>query len=71
VEKVEMPLARRVVSRLGRHEFLTVKVSEGAAMPVFKSSGAITSLAHADGYIEVPINVDLVEKGEMVEVKLF
>jgi molybdopterin molybdotransferase len=39
--------------------------------PVFKESGAITSMADAEGYIEIPANVDLVEKGEVVEVLLF
>jgi len=71
IQKIKMPLAKRVVSRLGRHEFLTIKLSEGAVIPVFKGSGAITSLAYADGYIEIPINVDLIEKGEIVEVKFF
>jgi len=41
------------------------------AVPAYKESGAITSMAHADGYIEIPANVDLVEKGEQVRVVLF
>jgi len=28
-------------------------------------------MANADGYIEIPENVDLIEKDENVEVKLF
>lgn len=64
-------LARRVASRLGRVQFLTVKLVSGEAEPVFKESGAITSLAAADGYIVVPDNVELLEKGEEVEVVLF
>jgi len=28
-------------------------------------------MAHADGYIQIPANVDLVEKGETVHVVLF
>jgi len=28
-------------------------------------------MADAEGYIEIPANVDLVEKGEVVEVLLF
>ncbi|MHA1278228.1 MAG: hypothetical protein ACTSQ8_13650 [Candidatus Helarchaeota archaeon] len=46
-------------------------VKEGEAIPAFKESGAITSMAWADGYIEIPYNVDLIEKGEEVEVVLF
>jgi molybdopterin molybdotransferase len=68
---VRAKLARRVASRLGRVQFLTVKLVSGEAEPVFKESGAITSLAAADGYIVVPDNVELVEKGEEVEVVLF
>ena len=40
-------------------------------MPAFKASGDITSMSHADGYIEIPANVDIVEAGQLVEVKLF
>jgi len=68
---VRARLSRRVASRLGRVQFLTVKLVSGEAEPVFKESGAITSLAAADGYIVVPDNVELLEKGEEVEVVLF
>ena len=68
---VSAKLSRRVVSTLGRHQFLTVTIEKGTAIPVFKESGAITSIANAVGYIEIPENVDLVEKGDVVNVKLF
>jgi molybdenum cofactor synthesis domain-containing protein len=68
---VNVPLSRRVVSTTGRHQFYTVRVSDGAAVPAFKGSGDITSMAHADGYIEIPAQTDIVEAGEIVEVKLF
>jgi molybdopterin molybdotransferase len=68
---VRVPLARRVVSTTGRHQFYTVRVEDGAAVPAFKASGDITSMAHADGYIEIPAQTDIVEAGELVEVKLF
>src|SRR5207249_1989332 len=72
VEKVvELPLSKRIVSSMGRVEFHTVRVEDGMAVPAYKESGAITSMAHADGYIEIPANVDLVEKGERVRVVLF
>jgi len=70
-QKVKAKLSRRVVSTLGRQQFLTVKLKNGEAIPVFKESGAITSMAEADGYVEIPANVDLVEKGDEVEVYLF
>jgi len=68
---VEVPLAERVVSTIGRVKFHTVRIVDGEAVPAFKESSAITSMAHADGYIEIPANVDLVEKGEVVRVVLF
>src|SRR5688572_3788373 len=69
VERV--PLGRRIVSTTGRHQFYTVRIADGTAQPAFKASGDITSMAHADGYIEIPAHVDIVEAGEVVDVKLF
>lgn len=68
---VRVPLARRIVSTTGRHQFYTVRIADGSAVPAFKASGDITSMAHADGYLEIPAQVDIVEAGELVDVKLF
>jgi molybdenum cofactor synthesis domain-containing protein len=68
---VQAKLARRVPGSTGRRQFLTVKLVGDEAVSVFKESGAITSIAEADGYIEIPENIDLLEKGEMVTVTLF
>jgi molybdenum cofactor synthesis domain-containing protein len=68
---VRLPLSRRVVSTTGRHQFYTVRIENGAAVPAFKASGDITSMAQADGYIEIPAQTDIVEAGELVDVKLF
>jgi molybdopterin biosynthesis enzyme len=68
---VTLPLARRVVSTTGRHQFYTVRVEGGMAHPAFKGSGDITSMSQADGYIEIPAQTDIVEAGEKVDVKLF
>jgi molybdopterin biosynthesis enzyme len=59
------------VSTTGRHQFYTVRIADGTAIPAFKASGDITSMAHADGYIEIPAQTDIVEAGEIVEVRLF
>jgi molybdenum cofactor synthesis domain-containing protein len=69
-QTVRAIVSRRIVSTLGRLQILTVRLEDGKAIPVFKESGAITSMANADGYIEIPINVDLIEEGEEVEVTL-
>ena len=68
---VRVPLARRVVSTTGRHQFYTVRIEQGQAVPAFKGSGDITSMSQADGYFEIPAQTDIVEAGEMVDVKLF
>ena len=68
---VSLPLGQRIVSTTGRHQFYTVRIVDGQAMPAFKASGDITSMSQADGYIEIPAQTDIVEKGELVEVRLF
>jgi molybdopterin molybdotransferase len=68
---VWLPIAQQVVSTTGRHQFYTVRIADELAWPAFKASGDITSMSRADGYIEIPAQTDVVEKGEMVEVKLF
>jgi molybdenum cofactor synthesis domain-containing protein len=66
-----LPLARRIVSPTGRHQFYTVTVTHDGAVPAFKASGDITSMSQADGYIEIPTHTDIVEAGELVDVKFF
>ena len=68
---LRMPLSKRITSTAGRHQFYTVRIEGDYAVPAFKASGDITSMSRADGYIEIPANVDTVEAGEMVEVTLF
>jgi molybdenum cofactor synthesis domain-containing protein len=67
---VRVPLARRIASATGRHQFYTVTLRDGLAQPAFKGSGDITSLSRADGYIEIPADQDVVEEGETVTVTL-
>ena len=68
---LELPLADGIRSPRGRVEVHTVRVVHGKAVPAFKESGAITSMAHADGYIVIPADVDHVDAGESVRVTLF
>jgi molybdopterin molybdotransferase len=70
-QTMRAPLSRRIVSTTGRHQFYTVRIVDGAAVPAFKASGDITSMSQADGYIEIPAQTDIVEAGQIVEVKLF
>jgi molybdenum cofactor synthesis domain-containing protein len=68
---ISLPLARRVSSAAGRHQFYTVRIEDGKAVPAFKASGDITSMSRADGYIEIEADVEAVEEGALVEVTLF
>ena len=67
---LKLPLGGRISSVIDRHQFYTVRVEDGVAMPAFKASVDITSMSLADGYIEVQIGVSVIDKGEMVELKL-
>ena len=68
---VTVPLAQRIVSTVKRHQFYTVRIEGGAAVPAFKASGDITSMSRADGYLEIPVEVDAIEAGTQVDVTLF
>ena len=68
---VSVPAAQRFVSTTGRHQFYTVRVENGQAVAAFKASGDITSMSRADGFVEIPAQTDIVEAGEIVEVKFF
>jgi molybdopterin biosynthesis enzyme len=59
------------VSAPGRHQFYSVRLDNGMAVPAFKASGDITSMSQADGYIEIPAAVETVEAGTVVQVTLF
>ena len=68
---MHVPLATRVVTPVGRHQFFTIRIVGGMAVAAFKGSGEITSLSQADGYIELPADRGVVDQGTIVEVKLF
>ncbi|ADP77099.1 molybdenum cofactor synthesis domain protein [Methanothermus fervidus DSM 2088] len=68
---VRLPISQRFHSTRGRLEFALVSIENNKAVPILKDSGAIASLAMSDGYIEIPKNVEIIEKNEKVEVKIF
>lgn len=55
----------------GRKQLLPVGLARGRVYPVDRGSGAITSLAGADGFIEIPSETEFLEAGTPVEVTLF
>ncbi|MBI2851377.1 MAG: molybdenum cofactor biosynthesis protein [Chloroflexi bacterium] len=70
-ETVQARTGRRIPGSVGRKQFLTVTIQNGEVFSAFKESGAITSIANADGYIAIEQNVDMLEKGTPVTVTLF
>jgi len=64
-------LSKRLHSSKGRIQYILVKLEEHLAIPIIKDSGAITSLADADGYVKIPKSVELIDEGEEVKVTLF
>jgi molybdenum cofactor synthesis domain-containing protein len=67
----------RMFSAKGRRTFVMVKLRKNKAGRLTAeavetgASGAITTLAKADGYVEIPENQQFVDKDEEVEVTLF
>jgi len=68
--KVQAVLSERAKGTEGRPQFTTVKLDGDKAIPVFTESGAIMSIARADGYIRIEADSAL-EQGEQVTVTLF
>ncbi|MCD6510980.1 MAG: hypothetical protein J7K45_00085, partial [Thaumarchaeota archaeon] len=68
-------VARRIYSARGRRELLPVYVVEDEGRylvyDVGLGSGAVSSFGLSDGYITIPEEVELVEEGERVRVRLF
>jgi molybdenum cofactor synthesis domain-containing protein len=73
---VKASAAKRMFSAKGRRTFVMVKLKRGksnelVAEPVESgASGAITTLAKADGFVEIPANQQFVDAGEEVVVSL-
>jgi len=68
---IRLPLAKKISTTAGRHQFYTVRIEDDRAWPAFKGSGDITSLSRADGYIEIPAESSGVEEGEGVDVVMW
>ncbi|MDI6730342.1 MAG: molybdopterin molybdotransferase MoeA [Candidatus Altarchaeum sp.] len=68
---VKAKISEKFNNKSDRHLFVTVKLENGYAKVVYKTSGAITSMSSADGFIEIPITKQVIEKDEEAEVNLF
>lgn len=73
--KIKAKCAIRYQSAEGRHEFVLSNIVKGRedrcyVYPITKTSGAVTSFALADGYVEVRCDTEYVDKDEEVDVTL-
>jgi molybdenum cofactor synthesis domain-containing protein len=68
---VSATLGDAVASPRGRHQVYPVRLEGATAVPVFKGSGEITSLARADGFFEIASDVERVDAGTRIDVVLF
>ncbi len=55
----------------GRRQMLAVGLSNNLVYTLDKGSGSITTLAGADGIIDIPAGVEYLERSEKVEVEFF
>lgn len=67
---LKLKISRRYHSSRGRHQYVLVKIEDDIAHPILKDSGAITAIAEADGYFEIPKNVEIIQEGSEIEVVL-
>jgi molybdopterin molybdotransferase len=68
---VKARLSRSINAEGEREQFYSVRVEANEAIPVFKQSGDITSMAYANGYIIIPIGTRQLEAGSEITVHLF
>jgi molybdopterin biosynthesis enzyme len=64
-------LAHDVSSPPGKRHFLPVRLQDDKAESVYRESDATTSLSRADGYIEIPDDVERLAAGTRVQVHPF
>lgn len=69
---VTLPLAKRLVSQIGRTDYARVVVADGAVEPVAISGAAVlSSVTRASGFVVVPSGLEGYGKGVLVEVHLY
>jgi molybdopterin molybdotransferase len=68
-------LTQNIPSSAGREEFVRVRLiredDEVLAEPILGGSALLSTLVHADGFIEVPMDKVALEKGQILDVRLF
>ena len=65
-------VARKIVSELGRVDYVRVLLEEGRVIPIMTSGASIlSSTTRADGVVIVPAGLEGYGEGERVEVLLY
>lgn len=74
-KELTVRITRRVIGEKGRRLFKTVSIhrlgDELIGYPISTVSGAITTLASAEGFFEIPENVDYLKENAIVSAKIF
>jgi molybdopterin molybdotransferase len=70
--RAKVPLARKIVSEVGRTDYVRVAIEDGKAIPLATSGASIlSSTVRAAGSVVVPRELEGMPEGEMVEVCLY
>jgi molybdopterin molybdotransferase len=70
--RVTVPLARKLVSQVGRTDYARVRLVEGKAEPLAISGASIlSSTTRADGFVVVPADSEGFAAGSQVEAWLY
>ena len=71
----EIEVGERIYSTVGRHEFKAVKIKEEDGIkkifPIKTGSEAISTIFHADGYIEIEELESIIERGDKRRIYFF
>jgi len=69
---IELPLAGRLASQLGRTDYVRVSIGEGGVVPLAaKGASILSSLTRADGFVVVPASSEGSPEGASVVVHIF
>ena len=70
--EVRATLARKVVSELGRVDYLRVRLVDGKVEPLTaRGAGVLSTTTRADGFVVVPRDVEGWPEGAEVAVRLY
>lgn len=70
--RVSVPLARKIVSEVGRTDYVRVAVEDGRALPLATAGASIlSSTVRATGAVVVPRELEGMREGETVDVLLY